>query len=142
MPTIEPLREKWTTSFTNQSNPTNKATRKMLQKSKMFTGSSLCMPWSDKQIDWPLESFGIFPPNSDVKVCFRQLFAAKIYPIFTILFTLKYIRDQKLNNIFLIDRMMEISSIVPKYMMLLIIIDVISSSVVRMSHRNSTYFIS
>ena len=38
----------------------------------MFTGSSLCMPWSDKQIDWPLESFGIFPPNSDVKVCFGQ----------------------------------------------------------------------
>ena len=37
------------------------------------------------------------------KFVFDSIFAAKIYSIFTILFTLKYIRDQKLNNIFLLS---------------------------------------
>ena len=37
------------------------------------------------------------------KFVFDSIFAAKIYPIFTILFTLKYIRDQKLNNRFLLS---------------------------------------
>ena len=103
MPTIEPLGEKWTASVTNQSNLINKATRKMLLKVKCSLGQvCVCHGQTNKLIGlWKVLAY--FPQIQMSKFVFDSIFAAKIYPIFTILFTLKYIRDQKLNNIFLLS---------------------------------------
>ena len=103
MPTIEPLGEKWTASVTNQSNLINKATRKMLLKAKCSLGQvCVCHGQTNKLIGlWKVLAY--FPQIQMSKFVFDSIFAAKIYPIFTILFTLKYIRDQKLNNIFLLS---------------------------------------
>ena len=44
-----------------------------------------------------------FPQIQMSKFVLDSIFAAKIYPIFTILFILKYLWDQKLNNRFLLS---------------------------------------
>ena len=75
----------------------------MLLKVKCSLGQvCVCHGQTNKLIGlWKVLAY--FPQIQMSKFVFDSIFAAKIYPIFTILFTLKYIRDQKLNNRFLLS---------------------------------------